>query len=1190
NETHNINENTSATGDLTNAGDSDPDGTALTANTTPVSGPTNGNIVINPDGTYTYTPNPNFNGTDMVVVSICDAGTPLPALCVNDTIFINIGPVNEPPVVDNETHTIPEDTQATGDLTDAGDSDPDGTALTANTTPVSGPTNGTIVINTDGTYTYTPNANFNGTDQVVVSICDAGLPLPAMCTNDTIFITVTPVNDPPVVDNETHTIPEDTQATGDLTNAGDSDPDGTALTANTTPVSGPTNGTIVINADGTYTYTPNANFNGTDQVVVSICDAGIPLPALCVNDTIFITVTPVNDPPVVDNETHTIPEDTQATGDLTNAGDSDPEGTALTANTTPVSGPTNGTIVINTDGTYTYTPNANFNGTDQIVVSICDAGLPLPSLCTNDTIFITVTPVNDPPVVDNELHNILMNTSASGDLTDAGDSDVDGNLVVNTTPAGGPDHGTIVINPDGTYTYTPNNGYFGSDTVIVQICDDGTPLPALCVNDTIFINIGDVNEPPTIDNEHDTIAEDTPATGDLTDAGDFDPDGNLVVNTTPLSGPDHGTIVINTDGTYTYTPGANYNGSDTVIVQICDDGTPLPAICVNDTIFITITPVNDPPVVDNENHTIPEDTQASGDLTDTGDSDVDGNLVVNTTPVSGPAHGTVIVNPDGTYTYTPNGGYNGQDTIIVQICDDGTPLPALCVNDTIFITVSPVNDPPVVDNEHHTINEDTQATGDLTDTGDSDPDGTALTANTTPVSGPSNGTIVINTDGTYTYTPDANFNGADTVVVSICDSGIPLPAQCVNDTIFITVNPVNDPPVIDNEHHTIAENTTASGDLTNAGDSDVDGNLVVNTTPVSGPNHGTIVINSDGTYTYTPDADYNGPDTVIVQICDDGTPLPALCVNDTIFITVTPVNEPPVVDNEHHTINEDTQATGDLTDAGDSDPDGTALTASTTPVSGPSNGTIVINPDGTYTYTPNPNFNGTDMVVVSICDSGIPLPAQCVNDTIFITVNPVNDAPVVDNEHHTIDENTTASGDLTDAGDSDVDGNLVVNTTPVDGPHNGTIVINPDGTYTYTPNNGFAGNDTVIVQICDDGTPLPALCVNDTIFITVNPKGKTPDIKVPQAFTPDGDGVNDAFVIAGAENYPNNKLIIYNRWGNVVYETDGYQNDWKGISTSKLDIIGGDELPTATYYYIFDTKDESLDDKGVFKGYIYLKR
>jgi VCBS repeat-containing protein len=404
--------------------------------------------VINADGTYTYTPNPNFNGTDVVVVSICDAGTP-GVTCVNDTINITVAPVNDAPIVDNEIVTTDEDTPATGDLTDAGDSDPDGTPLTANTTPVSGPSNGTIVINADGTYTYTPNPNFNGTDVIVVSICDAGTPLPGVCVNDTITVTVAPVNDAPIVDNEVITTNEDTPATGDLTDAGDSDPDGTTLTANTTPVSGPSNGTIVINADGTYTYTPNAGFSGTDEVVVSICDAGTP-GVVCVNDTISITVNAVNDAPIVDNETITTNEDTAVSGDLTDAGDVDPDGTALTANTTPVSGPSNGTIVINTDGTYTYTPAPGFNGTDEVVVSICDAGTP-GVVCVNDTISITVNAVNDAPIVDNETITTNEDTAVSGDLTDAGDVDPDGTaLTANTTPVSGPSNGTIVINTDGT--------------------------------------------------------------------------------------------------------------------------------------------------------------------------------------------------------------------------------------------------------------------------------------------------------------------------------------------------------------------------------------------------------------------------------------------------------------------------------------------------------------------------------------------------------------------------------------------------------------------------------------------------------------------------------------------------------------------------------------------------------------------
>src|SRR6185369_3694262 len=173
-------------------------------------------------------------------------------------------------------------------------------------------------------------------------------------------------------------------------------------------------------------------------------------------------------------------------------------------------------------------------------------------------------------------------------------------------------------------------------------------------------------------------------------------------------------------------------------------------------------------------------------------------LTANTTPVSGPSNGSIIINANGTYTYTPSLNFNGYDTVVVNICDAGTPMPAICVNDTIFITVNAVNDTSVLDNEIISTNEDTPYNGDLTDAGDSDPDTTALIANTTPVSGPSNGSIIINANGTYTYTPSLNFNGYDTVVVNICDGGTPMPAICVDDTIFITVNAVNDAIIIVN--------------------------------------------------------------------------------------------------------------------------------------------------------------------------------------------------------------------------------------------------------------------------------------------------------------------------------------------------------------------------------------------------------
>jgi gliding motility-associated-like protein len=94
------------------------------------------------------------------------------------------------------------------------------------------------------------------------------------------------------------------------------------------------------------------------------------------------------------------------------------------------------------------------------------------------------------------------------------------------------------------------------------------------------------------------------------------------------------------------------------------------------------------------------------------------------------------------------------------------------------------------------------------------------------------------------------------------------------------------------------------------------------------------------------------------------------------------------------------------------------------------------------------------------------------------------------------------------------------------------------------------------------------------------------DIIIPEAFTPDGDGINDSFEIVGIEQAPDNTIIIFNRWGNVVFETSNYQNNWIGTSNVNM-TIGGEELPTGTYFYLFDTKTEKY---GVMKGYVYLQR
>ncbi|MCF6391742.1 cadherin-like domain-containing protein, partial [Mycobacterium sp. MBM] len=289
-------------------------------------------LQLNTDGSFTYTPDADFNGTDTFTYTATD-GTATSSV---ETVSITVAPVNDTPVTAGDTFTTDEDTALTGNVL-SNDSDTDGDTLTA--TLVDGPANGTLTLNTDGTFTYTPNADFNGTDSFTYTAGDGT----ATSSVATVSITVTPVNDTPVTTADSFTTDEDTAVSGNvLTN--DSDIDGDTLTA--TLVDGPTNGTLTLNTDGSFTYTPTADFNGTDSFTYTAGD-GTDTSSV---ETVSITVSPVNDTPATVGDTFTTNEDTAMSGNvLTN--DSDTDGDTLTA--TLVDGPANGTLQLNTDGTFT---------------------------------------------------------------------------------------------------------------------------------------------------------------------------------------------------------------------------------------------------------------------------------------------------------------------------------------------------------------------------------------------------------------------------------------------------------------------------------------------------------------------------------------------------------------------------------------------------------------------------------------------------------------------------------------------------------------------------------------------------------------------------------------------------------------------------------------------------------------------
>jgi gliding motility-associated-like protein len=537
---------------------------------------------------------------------------------------------------------------------------------------------------------------------------------------------------------------------------------------------------------------------------------------------------------------------------------------------------------------------------------------------------------------------------------------------------------------------------------------------------------------------------------------------------------------------------------------------------------------------------------------------------------------------------------------------------------TITITVTAVNDAPVATNDAATTNEDTPVTVTVP-TNDTDVDGTIdlATVDLDPTTvgiqtskTTANGTFTVNASGVVTFTPNLNFNGTATVTYTVNDNGGLISNTA---TITITVTAVNDAPVIDNDSVVISYNGTGTGDLTDNGDSDVDGSLVVNTTPISGPNHGTITINTDGTYTYNPTLNYVGEDTIVVTICDDGTPLPAICVNDTLFVTVnacsiTDVNQDCDFDgltNQQETtlgsdpFNPDSDGDGVL--------DGTEVTDGTIPTNpcefelvnqtvAPTTSWLALDCDNDGLTNQQELANGTDPLNPDSDGDGVLDGTEVADNT-----NPVDPCAFV------FANQTETPNTIWNNLDCDNDG--ITNQMEVE---SGIDPTNPDTDGDGVTDDKEVADGTNPNDPCDylitSQTVAPSSiwnaldCDNDGITNGVELDGGSnplnpcsPNQNSPacttifnpnNAFTPDGDGINDVFVIAGLENFPLNNLKIFNRWGALVYEVENYENNWGGLSINPMNFLT-DQLPTGTYYYILDTYSTKY---GTIKGSVYLKR
>lgn len=519
---------------------------------------------------------------------------------------------------------------------------------------------------------------------------------------------------------------------------------------------------------------------------------------------------------------------------------------------------------------------------DRIVFSSDPAPLPGGGGGSGGGVTLAIPPHANPDGPYTATENITLNVDAvsgvlANDTSGTASSGFVGPLVANLSTL--PSNGSLTLNGDGSFVYIPNLGFSGLDSFqyFDSQLNSGNSIPV-----TVTIDVTNPAAPPTATNDSYFAAENTPLVQDAAGgvlANDSDPD-SVNLSAALVQGPANGSLTLNADGSFSYTPNHAFHGSDSFTYNAIDSGG-----IISNTATVNISVAIANPIANDDSYTLDlgspsgpilsVDAQNGVLVNDTDPSDL--QLVAQYGP--GPSHGLLMLNPDGSFAYQANSGFQGIDTFQYRVFD-GLTTSSLA---TVTITVqAPVNQPPVAVNDNFSGNEDTQIAGNvLANDTDIDTAHNLLTASL--VAGPAHGALVLNADGSFTYTPAANFNGPDSFTYKANDGALDSGIATVN----LTINPVNDPPVAVDDTQVVNMGHSAIVNVL-ANDSDVDGNALTVTAIVSGPAHGTAVINADNTITYQNDGSNNLSDALTYQISDGQGGFATAIVHFNIIPTVSP--------------------------------------------------------------------------------------------------------------------------------------------------------------------------------------------------------------------------------------------------------------------------------------------------------------
>jgi len=755
----------------------------------------------------------------------------------------------------------------------------------------------------------------------------------------------------------------------------------------------------------------------------------------------------------------------------------------------------NGTCTISGNGQQvTYSPGEDFDGIDVCVYEACDDG----NECGDAEITITVAR-NQAPIAMEDSATTTQGKSVLVNVLD-NDYDNDGDELKVTSVTSASQGSCRVTGDSMSILYISDAFYVGEDSCVYTVCDTG----GACDTAAVVIEISPPNGEPIATNDEVSVPQDSGLVILNVLDNDEDSDGDQLIVDAILYDANNGVCAVHDQGSsVSYTPNSGYSGQDICVYSVCDTKKSCDSAAV--TIIIQAAPNENPteaPQTNSNTSPIAMDDFATTQEFEpifvnvvTNDIDTDGGaLSLSPATISCKEGGSIQVVGDGSggvVEYTPPIEFVGVDTCMYTVCDKSD----ACDSANLVVTVESAALPPIAENDDRETELNSPIDIYVTEN-DMSPENLPLAISGVQTTSQQGGSVSIvgnETSSFVLYQPPVDFVGNDQFSYSITDG-----SKNASAIVYIAVTLPSSVPLAKNDTCTTSMNHSVLVYVLDNDDGTENASLTL--TSANNALNGTCVVLEAELIKYTPNPGYAGVDSCIYSVLDES----GLSSDAVLTITVLPVALPINISTES------SEGTGIIVFSSlfhypTFDVPGIRI------VTDPVHGTV--GPDesevGTFIYTTEPGYDGTDSFEYEICTTNDPI--LCAQSTVTITV--LATADIVTNEAFPAQASPTALNDntttvmgvsvVTDVLANDFDPEddelIIIEDSLIDG-INGTCLI-AGRNIEYIPSAGFVGVDTCTYSISDDrgGTDSAILAV--TVFPLVKPMNETTDVDTPVAIS-----------------------------------------------------------------------------------------